>query len=198
MPAFNRGPLAEGPAQPGIVTRLIGGVLLTAALAIALAGCGSGTPSTSGTAGNGSTFSVQKVVPSSRLYGLEDLRNAGVKVGREYDVAGLAEAVGAARVFLNAVEYEARFYGSHEVAAAAGAAAATLVTGESAVVTGADVPWAEGATDRRKCVGAINANCVAKYWDFVVLGNMVLMCEGRDSSSALEACAALTGKLPVP
>ncbi len=166
-------------------------------MTLAVAGCGSGSePAASDS--SGPAPGVQKVTPSSRTYGVDDLRDAGVKVAREYDVTALPDAVAAARVFLNGIEYEARFYADHLAAASQGAAAATLVTGESATVTGANIPWQEGATDRRKCVGAINANCVAKYWDFIVLGNMVLMCEGRDSDTALQACAALTGRLLVP
>jgi hypothetical protein len=53
------------------------------------------------------------------------------------------------------------------------------------------VPWEEGASDRRKCVGrqgTANASCAARYGDFIVFGNMVLLCEGQDSELALLTC----------
>jgi hypothetical protein len=192
-------PTSVARPQSSNLARLISSGLLLLAVAVifALSACGSGNEPAASDTGSAPS-GVQKVTPSSRTYGLDDLRGAGVKISREYDVTGLPDAVAAARLFLGSTEYEARFYASHAAAASQGAAAAALVTGESAIVTGASIPWAEGATDRRKCVGAINANCVATYWDFIVLGNMVLMCEGRDSDTALQACAALTGKLPAP
>lgn len=121
-----------------------------------------------------------------------------MKVAREYVVSGLPRATAALNGFLNRTEYEARFYPSHADAASVGAADAARVTGPRAIVLGNAVPWEEGATDRRKCVGAINANCVAKYGDFVVFGNLVLLCEGRDSAMALEACSAVLSGLPAP
>jgi hypothetical protein len=136
------------------------------------------------------------VTASTRSYAPDDVRAAGVKVVKNYDVSGLPGATAAMNFFLNRQEYEARFYPSFEAASTAGAAAAALVTGDKAVVTGNNVPWEEGATDRRKCVGAINANCVAKYGDFVVYGNLVLMCEGRDPATSLDTCFELVRLLP--
>ncbi len=182
----------------GKVTGLTWLGLLVTAVTLNLSGCSSG-PQSETEAGSASTPSdARRIIPTAHLYDPDDLYVAGVKVARIYDVDGLPEAIAAVRVFLSRTEYEARFYENHAVAASTGAAAASLVTGESAIVTGANVPWSEGASDRRMCVGAINANCVAKYGDFVVLGNMVLMCEGRDSETALEACVALTSQMPPP
>ena len=174
--------------------RLAGAVALVAALLVA-AGCrlaedGKGTRGAAGPAG------TAKITPSGRVYSAEDLRAAGLKVAREYDVSGLPESVAAVHGFLDQREYEARFYRSHEDALAHGQPAAAIVTGKNALVLGGNIPWEEGATDRRMCVGAINANCVAKYGDFAVFGNLVLLCEGRDSDTALETCQALLSKLP--
>lgn len=135
---------------------------------------------------------------SERVYTPDDLKAVGMKVARTYDTSGLPQASGALNGFLNRIEYEARFYPSHAEAVTTGASDAALVTGPKAIVMGNAIPWEEGATDRRKCVGSINANCVAKYGDFVVFGNLVLLCEGRDSATALEACASVLKGLPAP
>lgn len=132
---------------------------------------------------------------TDRIYSPDDLKATGFKVNRSYDVAGLSGATSAVHGFLNRKEYEARFYPGFTDAAAVGAASATLVTGRNAAVTG-EVPWTEGSNDRRKCVGGINANCVAKYGDFVVYGNLVLLCEGRDSATSIETCYELIALLP--
>ena len=159
-----------------------------------MTGCSSGGPD-GGQAQPQQT--IQKFTPSARVYTADDLRAAGLKVNRDYDVAGLPFATSAHHGFLNQKEYEARLYVSHADAATRGAEAALLVTGPKAVVTG-QVPWDEGATDRRKCVGAINANCGARYGDFLVYGNIVLLCEGRDSETSLQTCRELVSRLPVP
>jgi hypothetical protein len=166
-------------------------------LAATLIGCSSGGP-----AGDQAQpqKTVQKLTPSGRVYTADDLRAAGLKINRDYDVAGLPSATSAHHGFLNQKEYEARLYASHADAATRGAEAALLVTGPKAVVTG-QVPWEEGAADRRMCVGragTANANCGAKYGDFMVFGNIVLLCEGHDSETALQTCSALVGSLPVP
>ena len=163
-------------------------------LAATLIGCSSGDPA------GGQAQSqkiIQKFTPSARVYTTDDLRAAGLRVNRDYDVAGLPFATSAHHGFLNQKEFEARLYASHADAATRGAEAALLVTGPKAVVTG-QVPWEEGATDRRNCVGAINANCVARYGDFLVYGNIVLLCEGRDSETSLQTCQALVSRLPAP
>jgi hypothetical protein len=141
---------------------------------------------------------MQGATPSGRVLSTEDLRLAGFKVSREYDVSGLQGATAAVNGFKDRVEYEARFYRDHADALALGGPAAALVTGESGRVLGAAIPWKEGATDRRKCVGAINANCIAKYGDFVIVGNLVLLCEGLDSAKALQECQHLISALPQP
>lgn len=162
-----------------------------------MGGCSSGGPA-GGQAQPQKT--VQKFTPSARVYTVDDLSAAGLRVNRDYDVAGLPSATSAHHGFLNQKEYEARLYASYANAATLGAEAALLVTGPKAVVTG-QVPWAQGATDRRKCVrtgGGDNGNCIARYGDFLVYGNIVLLCEGRDSETALQTCQTLVSRLPAP
>lgn len=166
-------------------------------MAAILTGCSSGGPA-GGQAQPQKT--IQKFTPSTRVYTADDLRTAGLRVNRDYDVAGLPFATSAHHGFLDQKEFEARLYTSHADAATRGAEAALLVTGPKAVVTG-QVPWAEGASDRRKCVGrpgTANANCGAKYGDFMVFGNIVLLCEGHDSETALQTCQALVSRLAPP
>lgn len=166
--------------------------ILAAFLIIAASACSS---SAKPGAGN-RPAAPEKLTASSRTYAPDDLKEAGAKVVKTYDVSGLPGATAAVNAFLNRREYEARFYPSFVEASSTGAVAAFLVTGEKAVVTGNTVPWEEGATDRRACVGGVNANCIAKYGDFIVYGNVVLMCEGRDSATSLETCFELVKRLP--
>ena len=160
-------------------------------------GCSSGGPA-GGQAQPQKT--IQKFTPSARVYTADDLRAAGLRVNRDYDVAGLPLATSAHHGFLNQKEYEARFYASHADATTHGVEAALLVTGPKAVVTG-QVPWAEGATDRRKCFrppAGGNESCAARYGGFLVYGNIVLLCEGGDSETSLQTCQTLAGRLPAP
>ena len=54
-----------------------------------------------------------------------------------------------------------------------------------------------GTKDARSCARtSSNGNChLSKYGDYVIYGNMILICQGRDSSTSLEQCGALLGAL---
>ena len=99
---------------------------------------------------------------------------------------------------LNQKEYEARFYASHADAVSMGTSWAASVSGEDAVVVGNDILWDEGSRDRRQCnrsVAHSGCNYTARYGDFVILGNMILLCEGRDLAEAADTCGVLTDLL---
>ena len=117
-----------------------------------------------------------------------------------YDVAELPEAVDAwhamYKVEGNALEFEARFYVSHDDAVAHGTSWADSVTGEDAKVLDDELWWKEGAPHRKKCSRNIpHAGCSysARYGDYVILGNMILLCEGPNSHEAFVACEAVLG-----
>jgi hypothetical protein len=173
--------------------------LIFAFLALAMAilpGCG-------GEAEGGAAASkeVQRIVASDRVYTANDLKTAGLKVMHEYNVAGLPNAVAAVHGSFNRLEYEARFYASHADAVAFGMGPADVVSGSDAIVIGPDVKWEEGSSHRRLCSRAAetpHSGCSysARYGDFIVRGNMILLCEGPTAEVALIACNDLLKGAP--
>ncbi len=143
---------------------------------------------------------IRKVTPSERIYDIDTFRAAGLKANKSYDVAELPGGVAAWHGVFDGRDFEVRFYASHEDAVEFGAAPAHHVSGKDGVVSGPDVAWEEGERDRRKCVprgGLSEAGCLqtARYGDYGIIGNVVVLCEGLDSERGLEACAALLGNL---
>jgi hypothetical protein len=67
---------------------------------------------------------------------------------------------------------------------------AAEVTGEDALLRSADVRWDEGTKDRRGG-GAFRGQLTPLYGDYAVIGNAIVLCEGRSSEQSLERCAAL-------
>ena len=164
-----------------------------AAIATGAAGCGVGE-------GTPTTEPFRKVAPADRSYSLDDFLVIGYKKSKEYDVDGLPEAAGAWFGFWrppgrDPVEYELRFYPSHEAAVEHGTALAEEVTGKDAVIFEDDVTWKEGIRDRRAQARYPYAGLHARYGDFAIFGNVVMLCEGRDSTQSLERCEAIVDAL---
>lgn len=122
------------------------------------------------------------------------------KTSKEYDVTGLEGATGAYYGFFgsdpyNRQEFEIRFYPSHQVALDSGVSFADESTGDDAVILEDVQRWDEGLTQRRQCAGngghAAGKCDNAKYGDYVIRGNMILMCQGKDSADSLENCENL-------
>ena len=92
-------------------------------------------------------------------------------------------------------DYEARFYPSHADAVEFGTIFADERTGPDAVIKTGETMWEEGAKEARSCnraAGANSSNCrISKYGDYIIYGNMILICQGRDSATSLEQCALL-------
>ena len=70
---------------------------------------------------------------------------------------------------------------------------AKSVTGNDAIVSGDDVMWNEGAKDRRKCVpraGTSESGCdqKARYGDYIIMGNMIILCEGLSTEESMKLC----------
>jgi hypothetical protein len=164
--------------------------IFVAAVAVA---CGSDSGASGGNA------AVARVIASDRIYTVDDfeaLRPSGVKTVKDYDTEDLPAALGAVQAVYNQLAYEIRFYASHDEAIAQGTAYAESITGEDAVVTGDEVMWEEGERDRRKCSRAAqtpHSSCSysARYLEYVIRGNMILFCEGDESSDAFENCENL-------
>jgi len=164
-------------------------VVMIAGLAAA---CGSGS--------NSGSPSLAKINPSETIFTLDDLLAIGFKKGKTFDVEGLTGATDAYWGFwgvdpYDRKEFEARFYPTHSDAVEFGVSFADERTGTDAVIKSGETMWEEGAKEARACTrsaGGDSSNCrISKYGDYVIYGNLVLICQGRDSATALEQCGLL-------
>ncbi len=128
------------------------------------------------------------------------------KLSKTYNVDGLPGADAAIYGFFgpdpyDRQEYEARFYPDHDTALTLGVDFANEATGPDAVIASSVQRWDEGLSQRRTCAANVRGShhsgrCdLAKYGDYVIAGNLVLLCQGRDSASALDNCEALYATL---
>lgn len=177
--------------------RLLILLLAIAALSIAAVACGSDSDG----AGSSSDGPIAKIDTTERIYTADDIINAtNYKHNDDYDVEGLDGAIAAIYGFYgvdpyNRQEYEARFYPDHATAMIQGVDFANEATGADAVLLKDIQRWDEGISDRRQCAGNgghHSGKCDnPKYFDYVVVGNMVLMCQGKDTATSHQACADL-------
>lgn len=162
-------------------------VVALSATALVSFACGS-----DGTATTGDLFS--QVADSTHQYTEDDLVAVGFKLRKNYDVEGLTGAKSAINGFWRigdlAVEYEARFYASHEDAVSLGTSFALEGSGETAVTDSDEALWAEGTRDRRT-VFDWRSPPGPKYGTYVIRSNMILLCEGKNEEQGREHCGAL-------
>lgn len=181
----------------GRKARLLILLFAIAALSVAAVACGSDDSGVGADSGG----PIAKIDATERIYTVDDIKNAAFfKLNDEYDVEGLDEAVAAIYGFYGSDpydrdEYEVRFYADHATAITTGADFADEATGADAVLLKDIQRWDEGITERRQCAGNgghHSGKCDnPKYFDYVVVGNMILMCQGKDSAESFQACANL-------
>ena len=150
---------------------------------VAVTGCGSGGDSDS---------AFSKVQADSVDRDLASFDSAGFKKARTYDVGELPGAVAAYMGYYQPadsepVQYELRMYSDHATAVESGVTYAEEVTGADALLRSVDVRWEEGTKDRRGG-GAFSDGLTPLYGDFAVFGNIIMLCEGRDSIQSLGRC----------
>ncbi|MCZ6538208.1 MAG: hypothetical protein O6922_00075 [Chloroflexi bacterium] len=149
--------------------------LVVFVVAVTVTGCGS----SSGGAGN--TASFAKISDTGRILSIED-------------VEGLTGAVAAYIGFwtppgLESLNYEIRVYPSHQAAVEKGTSFAEEASGESAVLNADEATWPVGVRDRRMIVGGGSRGSQnPRYGDYVILSNLVILCEGRTSEHSIERC----------
>ncbi len=185
-----------GPSR--IVGRLSGAILGAIVLSLILAACGSGDGGTDSGAGGAGPL-VEKVLDMSQAFTFDDLLAAGFKKGKTYNVEGLEKAIAAYYGFYgldpyDRQEYEVRFYGSHADAVEFGIPMADEVTGVDKQILMELVTWKEAEKEERGCIGLttgshhIHSCDTPKYADYVVRGNMILMCQGRAVDISQQHC----------
>mgnify|MGYP001162198387 CR=1 FL=1 len=146
----------------------------------------------------------EKINPIDKIFDIKNLNNIGFKTNKKYDVTNLPKALSSYYGWIEneqgvLKDIEIRFYDSHEDALTYGFDLANEVTGKNAKISKKDVKWKEGNNDRRSnkrsgTGGLGPGSGKAKYGNFVIIGNMILLCEGSETTS-LELCGQITIKL---
>ena len=167
--------------------------LIAAALLFVSIACGSAESGEA--ASNEIADSDTRVAARDGLLSTDDLVGLGMKSGKEYDVTTLPGGVEAGLLYWRvdniAVEYEARFYPSHDDAVALGTAPAEEGSGENAIIDEDEAVYKEGIRDRRKVFKYPNSVLKPKYGAYAIYGNMVVLCEGKDDAEGWARCSAL-------
>tara|TARA_B100000579_G_scaffold182317_1_gene148543 strand:+ start:2176 stop:2703 length:528 start_codon:yes stop_codon:yes gene_type:complete len=145
------------------------------------------------TTSNNEPIVYEKIIDSSFTVEIENINISGFKLGKNYDVTDLTNALSVRSAIFNKKDIEIRKYSSQKDAIEFGEKFAKSVTGNDAIVSGDEVLWKEGAKDRRKCVpraGTSESGCdqKARYGDYIILGDMIILCEGLSSEEAMSLC----------
>lgn len=188
IPPMNLDP-APRPRVPGLAFP----ILLLPLLAL-LAGCAAEQPS----------VTLQKVSAGDRAYTSDDFAAIGFKVSKQYDVTDLPGATSATYGFWrppdgNPVDYQVRIYASHQEAVQLGVAHADEATGEDAVLDVDKATWRADVPERRtvfRIVGAGDTGGLrARYPDYFIRSNVIILCGGANPEDAQSHCRAILAAL---
>ena len=148
---------------------------------------------------------VKKILNSDSTFTIEDFKKIGFKINKEYDVTDLDESTGVwFGIWKNnldkPIDYELRFYPSQQTAINIGVSLTEEVIGEDAVLKKSTSSWKEGIQDRRSrnnsSMSGSEANSVrAKYLDYFINGNVIILCSGLDLNYATQNCSELSSKI---
>ena len=148
---------------------------------------------------------IKKILNSNSTFTIEDFKKIVFKINKEYDITDLDESTGAWFGFwknnLNKpIDYELRFYNSQQTAIDKGISFTEEVIGENAVLKKSTSSWKEGIQDRRSrnnsSMSGSEANSVrAKYLDYFINGNVIILCSGLDLNYATQNCSELSSKI---
>lgn len=173
---------------------LLAGIGLLAMVAVA---CGSGS--------GGSAASFPQISASGATYALDDLMALGFKKSRTYPLDGLPGASEAIFGFWripngDPVDFEVRFYNSHDDAVSLGKALAEDGSGDDAILDDSEATYQHGARDRRLIIGhgeggGGRSGIGPKYADYAIFDNLVMLCQGGTSGQSLERCGLLANAL---
>ena len=135
----------------------------------------------------------ERIVVTEDTYDINSFKSSGLKTNKQYNVEFLPEAIDAWKGVFSKKDIEIRIYISQEDAKNFGIKFAENVTGDDAIVSGEGILWSEGAKDRRKCVpreATSESGCdqKARYGDFIVFGNTVILCEGLTKIESMTVC----------
>ena len=157
------------------------------AVLIAAPGCG--------TSAESAARGFDRISDSETTLSIAQFEDGGFKRSKTYDVTELPAAESAFLGYYrppgdDPVQYELRFYPDHATAVDEGTSLTAEVSGRDALPKENDVAWKEGTRDRRGG-GAFRDTITPLYADFAIFGNVILLCEGRDSQQSIGRCAEL-------
>tara|TARA_B100001996_G_C18604701_1_gene571319 strand:- start:518 stop:1069 length:552 start_codon:yes stop_codon:yes gene_type:complete len=152
---------------------------------------------------------VNKITAIDIKFNYESLTNSGFKKSKSYKIDELPEAKGAYYGWKEVGEegrkdFEIRIYNSHQDAIEFGKFFADEATGEDAIIRKSDASWKEGIKDRRTIstptdggsIGAaIGSKSSPKYGDYVIYGNLIILCEGWDTEESISRCSSFVQNL---
>ena len=156
------------------------------------------------------TQSIEKVTPSKTIFNYDSLTDIGFKKTKTYKIKDLPKSNSAYFGFLKEtkIEYEIRFYDNHQDALEYGQNLAEERTGENAILKKEDATWKEGVKEARSCAGDSGsgktsylaahgaASCMSpKYGDYIIYGNMILLCQGANSEESMLNCTNIINTL---
>ena len=146
-----------------------------------------------------------KITNNGVIYTLKDFLTTGFKINKEYDVTDLEDSNGVWFGFWEnelkgILDYEIRIYPSHQLAVDKGIFYVEEVIGENAILKKTHSSWKEGIQDRRtrsdRSYKGSSANTIrAKYIDYIVFGNSIILCTGLDLTDARLNCSDLVNSL---
>ena len=156
---------------------------------------------------NSDNAPLEKITNTSGIYSIDDFINTGFKVVKEYDVSELEDSSGVWFGFWKndphksiVLDYEIRTYPSHQLALDKGVKYVEEVIGEEVILGKSLSSWKEGIQDRRTRSGrgmsGSESNAIrAKYLDYIVFGNTMILCTGLDLTDARQNCFDLVNSL---
>ena len=146
-------------------------------------------------------ITLDKFTDNGKTYSIDNFLNSDFKINKEYDVSELESADGVWFGFWKndadkALDFEIRIYPTHQLAVDKGISYVDEVIGEDAILKKSLSSWNEGIQDRRtrsdKSYKGSSANTVrAKYLDYIVYGNTIILCTGLDLNYARQNCSDL-------
>ena len=157
--------------------------------------------------------SIEKISNPEKILSLEDFKSAGYKKNKTYKVDDLPEAKSAYYGFLKipktkvSIDYELRFYESQDKALSIGVEWVKERVGKDAILTKREATWKEGIKDARTCGGdsghgkgyslvVASSTCdIARYYDYFVYGNTIILCQGKDAEQSVNNCRLILSKI---
>ena len=152
---------------------------------------------------------IEKISNPDKNLTIDDITAVGFKKNKTYKTDDLPGANSAYYGFTSkkdsngkriSVDYEVRFFDSHEDAKNIGVSLVEERVGKDAKLTKNDATWKEGVKEARTCGGdsghgkgyslvVASSTCnLAKYNDYYIYGNMILLCQGKDDLESQKNC----------